>query len=88
MSISFKNLLLVLSSIDPAGCFKFGETILNRELVFGLSTVAHDKTICEGEICGEGGGDVPGDPTIVVDIEGEAGVRKARRRCARKVVVV
>ena len=88
MSISLKNLLFVLSSIDPAGYFKFGGAVLKIEVVLGLSAVAHGRTIERGEICGEVGGETSDGPRIVLEIEGVVGDRKVRRRCARKVVGV
>ena len=50
MSISLKNLLLVLSSIDTAGNFKFGGAVLKSEVDLGLPSVAHGRTIGRGEI--------------------------------------
>ena len=88
MSTSFKNLLFVLSLIDPAGYFKSGAAVLNRVVVFGSPAVAQGSIIGTGEIWGEEGGETPGGPRSVLEIEGEAGVRKAKRRCARKVVGV
>ena len=82
MSISLKNLLLVLSSIDPAGYFNFGGAVLKSEVVLGLTSVAHGRTIGGGGICGEVGGETPGGSRIVLEIEGETVVRKVRVRCA------
>ena len=88
MSISRKNLLFVLSSTDPAGYSKFGGAVLKSEVDLGLPVVSHGRTIGGGGICGEVGGETPGGPIIVLEIEGVTGDRKARVRCARKVVGV
>ena len=61
---------------------------MKSEVDLGLPAVAHGRTIGGGGICGELGGETPGGPKIVLEIEGGAGDRKARRRCARKVVGV
>ena len=61
---------------------------MKSELVLELPAVSHGKTLGTAVECGEEGGETPGGPIIVLEIEGVAGVRKARRRCARKVVGV
>ena len=61
---------------------------MKNEVDLGLPSVAHGRTIGRGEICGEVGGETAGGPSIVLEIEGVAGDRKVRRRCARKVVGV
>ena len=46
--------MLVLSSVDPAGYFKFGEAILNRELVFGLQLLPMAKPSVREKFGGKG----------------------------------
>lgn len=61
---------------------------MKSEVVFELPTVSHGKSLgTDGSDCGEEGGEMPGGK-IVLAVEAVAGVRKERRRCARKVVGV
>ena len=88
MSICFRNLLLTLSSVDPAGYFKFGAEVLKSEVVFVFPAVSQGSILGIGEDCGEEGGETPGGPIEELEVEVAIGVRKSRRRCARKVVGV
>ena len=70
MSICFRNLLFTLSSVDPAGNFKSGEELLNSEVILVLPAVSHGNILGAGGKRGEEGGETPGGPRIVLEIEG------------------
>ena len=61
---------------------------MKSEVVLEFPAVSQGNILGAGVSRGEEGGETPGGPRTAVEIEGVAGVRKARRRCARKVVGV